>query len=154
MAIRRASEADTDAVLDLAGALYREDGSVPFVRARAEAALRQLLADEGLGRAWVVEWEGTIVGYLVLTWGFSLEFHGRDAFVDEVYVAPAHRARGLGTGLLQAAEAACRERGVRALHLAVERSNERARALYRRSGFRERDQYLMTKRLEDASGTP
>jgi ribosomal protein S18 acetylase RimI-like enzyme len=45
------------------------------------------------------------------------------------------------------AKAACREAGVRALHLEVERANARARALYARSGFTDQDRLLLTKRL-------
>jgi len=147
--IRPATTVDVDSVLDLADDLYQEDGSVPFVRESAAMALRELLTHADLGRVWVVDEAAGVIGYLALTWGFSLEFHGRDAFVDEVFVAPSHRGRGLGSQLLEAAEAACRAHGARALHLAVERSNRRAHELYVRAGFREHDRYLMTKRLDE-----
>ncbi len=40
---------------------------------------------------------------------------------------------------------ACRELGVRALHLEVERENVEAQALYRRIGYKDHDRYLLTK---------
>jgi ribosomal protein S18 acetylase RimI-like enzyme len=84
----------------------------------------------------------------VLTLGWSLELGGRDAFIDELYVKPARRGRGLGTLALATAEAAARRRGVRALHLEVDVTNETARRLYQRVGFRLRERYqLMLKRL-------
>jgi ribosomal protein S18 acetylase RimI-like enzyme len=98
----------------------------------------------------VIEREGTPAGYLVLTWGYSLEFHGRDAFIDELYVAPAHRGVGVGRDAVAFAETACREHGAGAVHLEVELDNERAHGLYRRSGFAERGLRLMTKRLDEA----
>ncbi len=147
MLIRPATDNDVDQVMDLANDLYSEDGIVPFIRERAAAALLQLLADKSIGCAWVVETDGQVIGYLVLTWGFSLEFHGYDAFVDEVFIAQPHRGCGLGSQLLQVAEATCRRKGALALHLAVERSNLCAREIYRRRGFVEHDRYLMTKRL-------
>jgi ribosomal protein S18 acetylase RimI-like enzyme len=50
---------------------------------------------------------------------------------------------------VELAERECRARGVRALHLEVEPGNERAHALYRRSGFAERGYVLMSKRLAE-----
>ena len=45
------------------------------------------------------------------------------------------------------AEGVCRGRGVRALHLEVERENTRAQSIYRRAGFVDHDRYLLTKWL-------
>ena len=135
------------ALLQLMRALYDEDGSTPLREDAAETALRGLLAAPDRGLVWVIEQAGEAAGYLVLTWGYSLEFHGRDAFIDELYVAPSYRGAGLGRQAVEWAEAACREQGAGAVHLEVEIDNERAHALYRRSGFAERGLRLMTKRL-------
>jgi ribosomal protein S18 acetylase RimI-like enzyme len=72
--------------------------------------------------------------------------------VDELYVAPGHRGAGLGRRALEVAETACRDHGAGALHLLVEAENERAHALYRRNGFTERGQRLMTKLLDPEPG--
>jgi ribosomal protein S18 acetylase RimI-like enzyme len=144
---RAALDADIDQLLEFMCALYEEEGSAAFLRNAAEGAFRDLLGDPELGRVWLIERGGAPAGYLVVTWGFSLEFHGRDAFIDELYVAPAHRGAGLGRQAVDVAEAACLAYGVGALHLEVENGNERAHALYRRSGFAERGLRLMTKRL-------
>src|SRR4051812_798147 len=117
---RRATIADLEAVLALHRDFFAEDGYA-FREEESRANLARLLEDPGLGRVFVVEEDGTVVCYLVLTFGFSLEFHGDNAVVDELYVAPGHRGRGLGPQALAAAEAACRERGIRAVHLLVER---------------------------------
>lgn len=134
-------------LLELMRALYDEDGSTPLRGDAAESALRGLLAAPDRGLVWVIEQGGEAVGYLVLTWGYSLEFHGRDAFIDELYVAPRYRGAGLGRQAVEWAEDACRAHGAGAVHLEVEMDNERAHALYRRSGFAERGLRLMTKRL-------
>lgn len=144
---RPASPADLEAVLALHRDFFAEDG-YPFREAESRANLEKLLNNPELGRLFVIDDGGTVAGYLVLGFGFSLEFRGRDAFVDEVYVAPSHRGQGLGTRALAVAEAACREIGVRALHLEVERSKERTQGLYRRLGFADHDRYLMTKWLD------
>jgi ribosomal protein S18 acetylase RimI-like enzyme len=144
---RPATESDVSVLLELMHALYEEDGSTPLRRDAAERALRGLLDSPDRGLVRVIEQGGEPAGYLVLTWGYSLEFHGRDAFIDELYVAPRYRGAGIGRQAVEWAEAACRTHAAGAVHLEVEIDNERARALYRRSGFAERGLRLMTKRL-------
>lgn len=113
-----------------------------------EAAVRQLLG-RAAGRVWLMlDESGGIGGYAVLTFGFSLEFEGRDAFLDELYVEPAFRGRGWGTAAIEFLARAADELGIRAVHLEASRSNARAAELYRRLGFREHDRFLMTKWLD------
>jgi diamine N-acetyltransferase len=145
--LRLAAPADVEPLLRLVEAFHAEDG-YPFREEETRINLLRLLGDPQLGRLWVIEDAGALAGYLVLGLGFSLEFRGRDAFVDELYVVPSHRGRGLGKQALALAEAACRELGVRALHLEVERGNEEALGLYRKVGFVDHDRYLMTKWID------
>ena len=151
---RVAGDADIAQLLDFMAALYAEDGTTPFVRAPVEQALVCLLREPERGRVWLIEQAGVPAGYLVVTWGFSLEFHGRDAYIDELYVAPAHRGVGLGGEAIALAEDVCRGQGVLALHLEVDLDNERAHAFYGRNGFAERGHRLMTKQIVPANGAP
>lgn len=144
---RRAVPADAEALLDLAQEFYREEG-YPFDRTVARAAWNALLRDPAQGWAWVIRRRTKTVGYLLVTLGYSLEYGGRTAFVDEIYLSPAHRGRGLGTKALDLAERAAAEHGARVIHLEVERANAKAHALYRRRGFADRRRYLLTKRLD------
>jgi ribosomal protein S18 acetylase RimI-like enzyme len=138
---------DLEAVLALHQAFFAED-RYPFREEESRANLALLLGDPSLGRAFVIDDGGSVVGYLILTFGFSLEFGGRNALVDELYVAPEHRGRGLGSQALAAAEELCRELGIRAIHLVVERYKEDAQALYRRVGFVAYKRDVMTKTLD------
>jgi len=146
--IRAATASDFPALLEMRETFYRE-GGYPFVLDMARRAMEQLAGDPRLGRLLVIESAGQIEGYLAITFGFTLEFGGRDAFVDELYVTSAARSRGLGTRALAVAEQVCREAGITALHLEVEYSNDRARALYARTGYVEHTRHLMTKRLTE-----
>lgn len=128
-------------------AIFYADGHYPFDPTTAERVMRQLARDTALGRLFTIESDGAVVGYLALTFGFSLEFGGRDAFVDELYIAPEARGRGLGRQALAIAEEACVHAGITALHLEVEHVNTKAKALYARSGYKEHTRHLMTKRL-------
>lgn len=146
MSFRHLTEEDVAAVAELVKRYYAED-SYPFDREACQRALRELVTAPRLGQAWVVEVEREIVGYLVVTLGFSLEYLGLDAFVDELYLREPFRGRGLGREALDLAERYCREVGVRALHLEVEQHRESARRLYATSGFEATGRELLTKRL-------
>ncbi|MGH7292648.1 MAG: GNAT family N-acetyltransferase, partial [Myxococcota bacterium] len=111
------------------------------------AALARLLGDASLGCVWIGELDGAPIGYLVLCFGYSLEYLGRDAFVDELFIEPELQGRGLGYQLLAVAEASCAELGVAALHLEVDHANPRAKELYARAGFEQHARFLMTKSL-------
>ena len=143
---RVAAGEDADALLAMMRELNEHEG-MAFDEPKARAALAQLVADERFGVAHLILSGGETAGYLVVTFGFSVEFGGRDAFVDELYVGDEFRGRGAGKSALAFAADACRARGIRALHLEVERANDTARALYRKAGFVDHDRYLLTRRL-------
>jgi len=138
---------DVEALLALHRDFFAED-HYPYHEEETRANLALLLRDPSLGRVLVIEDDGATAGYLVLTFGFSLEFSGRNGLVDELYVAPGYRGCGHGTRALAAAEELCRELGIRALHLVVERYKEAAQALYRRVGFVAYERNVMTKALD------
>ena len=148
---RRATSADLETLLVSQRQYYLEDG-YPWDEAEARFALSRLLDDRALGLVWLAEHEAELQGYVVLTFGYSLEYLGRDAFVDELFFFAAHRGRGLGREALRLVEAACREEGVRALHLEVERGKPGALALYRSVGFEDRERFLMVKRFGASDG--
>ncbi len=141
---RAAVEQDTDAIIEMMRRYYAEEG-YPFVDADARRAVTDLVADDNLGRLWAILDQNRVIGYLAVTLGYSLEYRGRDAFIDELFILEEARGLGLGSEALGIAEAYCRERSVKALHLEVERHRETAFELYRRTGFEDHDRYLMTK---------
>jgi diamine N-acetyltransferase len=143
----RAGGADVSLLVVMMREFYAHEG-LSFDEGAAREALAGLFADESRGRVWLIALDGGAVGYAVLTFGYSLEFKGRDAFVDELYLCEDARGRGVGRHALQFLEQACQALGVRALHLEVERANTRAHAVYRQAGFLDHDRYLMTKWLD------
>lgn len=55
--------------------------------------------------------------------------------IDTIAVSPAHRRKGLGQKLLDAAETRAKELGLAFIHLEVRAGNEAAIALYERNDF-------------------
>ena len=132
-------------LLALARAFHAEDGHP--LTATGEAAIGLIARGHPLGRAWLVRERGAIVGYTVLCLGFGIEYGGPDAFIDDLYLVPAARGRGLGRAVLRQLEAQARGLGLAALFLVVAPDNRRARALYDDEGFERTDWLLMAKRL-------
>ncbi|HEY8122177.1 MAG TPA: GNAT family N-acetyltransferase [Myxococcota bacterium] len=144
IAIERAGPDDLAELLPLVDSFQREEGY-----ASGDAALRDavaaLLADSRAGALLIAREGERAIGYAALCLGFSIEFRGRDAFVDELYVAPEKRGAGLGRALLRALEAEARTLGVAKLHLEVEQRNDAARELYVQEGFAATGRELLSK---------
>ena len=137
-----------DTVIVLMRALEDADPTgTPFDESKRRKLWTQLVSDHSLGRAWLIVAGERPIGYVALTLGFSFEYGGRDAFLDEIYVDEEYRGQGVGRQAIAIAEAAAREMGVDAVHLVVSRANKRAMELYRRQGYLLYQRDLMTKRL-------
>jgi ribosomal protein S18 acetylase RimI-like enzyme len=121
--------------------------AVPFDERELRGPLEKFLAHPELGRAWLVQHRETTVGYVILTLGFSFEYRGVDAFVDELYIESQWRRMGFGRQAMQHVESQAWALGVHALHLEVDRGNDAAIELYRRAGYADHGRHLMTKRL-------
>ncbi|HEY6728395.1 MAG TPA: GNAT family N-acetyltransferase [Polyangiaceae bacterium] len=120
--------------------VWRPDAMVP--------ALHRLLADPALGLALVAYAGPRLVGYSLATFGYDIEFAGRDAFITELFVESSSRGQGLGRRLLEATVQHLQQRNVRAVHLVVRPDNPRARSLYESHGFQASPRILMTKTFE------
>jgi len=151
--LRVAVESDADLLLDFMRAYYAFDGH-GFDREKARAALVPLLCNPDFGRVWVILDRGKPVGYIVICLGYSLEWLGRDAFVDEFYLIKEYRGRGWGQKVMAIVEDAAREISVRALHLEVVDGNEAAGHLYRKLGFESHHSIFLTKWIEKEFSKP
>lgn len=100
-----------------------------------EAAIRALCADGSLGRAWLLIVEGRDAGYALACWRHSIDHGGRIAVLDDLWVDPGFRGRGLGRALLEAALADAAADGARAAILEADAADERSVGLYESAGF-------------------
>lgn len=150
---RLATEADADVLLGMMREYYAYDGHA-YDEARARIALLDFLREPTFGRTWLICDPDTPVGYMVLTFGYSLEYLGRDAFIDEFFLLPTHRGRGWGRAALNFVEDAARAVGVRAIHLEVVRANTTAKEVYLRSGYIDHEHSLMSKWIERSFSKP
>jgi GNAT superfamily N-acetyltransferase len=145
--MRLATTEDLDTLLDLMTDFYAESGYV-VDRPHAAAAHAALFADPRLGRIWLIEQDADVVGHVVVTFVFGMEYGGLMAVVDDFYIRPAWRHAGIGTAALAKVRDLCAGLGVRAMSVEVGHQNVVAQAVYRRIGFSAADRLLMKLRLD------
>lgn len=146
-ALRLARPEDLDRLMGLVAAFHAEAGIQQDPDQRRDA-LMPLLEGIPHGCIYLIGPSRAPLGYIILTFGWSVEFGGMDGFVDEIYIRPAIRGRGIATEVLLDLPKALAGAGLTALHLEVDRTNEAEQKLYLRTGFKPRDHYmLMSKKL-------
>jgi GNAT superfamily N-acetyltransferase len=103
--------------------------------ARLERALRGLVEVPGRGAVVLARAGSETVGVAVLAYTWTLEHGGKCTWLDELYVVPEHRGRGVGRALLRRATEIARAEGCAAIDLEVDAEHARAETLYLREGF-------------------
>ena len=141
---------DLEGLLPWIQAYYLFDG-ISFVEENLRRGLAVLLGDRSLGGAWLIQHQQQTVGYFVLTFGFDLEFGGRQATLTELYLEDSSRQRGLGAATLAFIEETLSTLGIQALELQVETDNVEARAFYQRAGFIAHGRIPMSKAMKPKS---
>src|SRR5438093_8985283 len=127
--VRLATEAELEAVTALLVAQLREH-HVATPEAKLASAIEAVLRHPERGRILVAVGHGRAVGLAALSFVWPLEHGGRSAWLEELYVEPAARGRGLGTRLLHAALRVAAEAGAMAAHPEVDAEHQRAARLY------------------------
>src|SRR5262249_29208304 len=146
LAIRPATAADHTALVELLTAQLREH-AIDTPRPALARAVEGLLGNPERGRLLVATVDDTPVGVAALSFVHTLEHAERSAWLEELYVAPAHRGRGIGTALLGAACELALAAGAVAVDLEVDAAHGRAAHLYARHGFRPLHRARWVRRL-------
>jgi ribosomal protein S18 acetylase RimI-like enzyme len=138
------SDQELPALLEMMREFYAQQ-HMHFDEAVATRAIKKVLDDPRHGEIYLIFRGAELAGYFAVTYCFSLEFHGRFALLDELYLREPYRRQKLGKAVVAFAEEMCRKAGIKALRLEVGRENQPAQSLYRGSGFGEDARNLMTK---------
>ena len=144
-ALTLATPAHLTQLLPLCAAFHAEEGITQSDEAR-RAALAPLLEGSPYGAIYLIGPARAPIGYIVICFSWSVEFGGLDGIVDELYVRPGVRGRGIASEALIALPKALATAGLRAVHLEVARDNDAAITLYTRNGFRPREKYMFMSR--------
>lgn len=144
--VRLATMPDVPTLVTLMTEFYAEAG----FSLSSEAAARSfgaVLSDERIGRIWLITSDGAAQGYVVVVFGFSMEYGGVRGFVDDFFVRASARNRGLGAMALEAVRKSCLDSGVRVLLVETGSEDHPARRLYQRAGYVAIDRVFLTHAL-------
>jgi GNAT superfamily N-acetyltransferase len=92
---------------------------------------RRFIAPSADGQLLAARDEGAVIlGYACLYWHFSSLQATETVLMNDLYVAPEARGRGIGRALIEASAAVARERGAAWLEWATAPDNHTAQRLY------------------------
>ena len=151
MDLRTATADDLDALLDLAVAFYAEDGFATPRDALA-AHLRVLVGADRARVAVGTDDTGRIVAFGITTTSFGLE-DGLVAELEDLYVEPAARRRGLARALIEDSAAWAASIGAARLEIVIAPNGQDVSHLYRyytARDFRDEGRRLLSRRLRPA----
>jgi diamine N-acetyltransferase len=133
--------------------LYYQDDHLHYDEAKAQKTIREFLSTPSLGEVWMIEVSNFaidskkatqhVIGYIALAYGFSIEFGGREAFIDEFFIREEYRGKGFGSQALTHVIEVSRTNGIVGLRLEVTPTNSKALKLYERVGFKNLDRSLL-----------
>lgn len=109
--------------------------------------LDKIVADAARGFVLLARENGRIVGIAYVATILSAEHCGQVAWLEELYVMPSHRSRGIGTALMAAIMERARNAQIVAIDLEIDAGHSRVESLYRRLGFRPLNRSRWVKEL-------
>lgn len=134
MKIHQASLADLENIVPLFDGYRQFYGQASDLECARQFLRERLEREESIIFAAVNE-EGSAVGFTQLFPSFSSVSAARILILNDLYVAPEGRRRGVGTLLLRAAAAYGRSVGAVRLTLSTGITNQAAQAAYERDGW-------------------
>ena len=147
--IRPAREADVPVILELIRELATYEKLLHEVTA-TEAGLRQrLFGPRPFAETLLAEADGQAVGFALFFHNFSTFLGKPGIYLEDIFVRPAFRGRGIGTAFFHELARLAVERECGRLEWAVLNWNEPALAFYRRLGARAMSEWTVERLTGD-----
>lgn len=136
-AIRKITSEDRDFFIAASKAFYASAAVAHDVPASYHlTTFEELMNSEFYQSGYILAVDGVSAGYALVSKTFSREAGGTVWWLEELYILPEYRGKGLGRSYFDFIEKAAAENGVRRLRLEVEPDNTRAAKLYSNLGYK------------------
>ena len=130
---RKITESDRELYYHYADVFYHTDAvNAPVPFENYVATFDEMMRCDAYVWGYLFEDEGEVCGFALLSRTFSQEAGGFSVTIEEIYIEPAHRGKGLATEFFCYLK---EHSGAMRLRLEVEDDNEGAKRLYERMGF-------------------
>jgi GNAT superfamily N-acetyltransferase len=93
-----------------------------------------LISDPSQGAVFIARDEGKAVGFATLDWKWSSLKAARIGYLEDLYVDPETRGKGIADALIAVCAERCRELGMPAMEWLTAPDNHRAQKVYNRTG--------------------
>jgi GNAT superfamily N-acetyltransferase len=93
-----------------------------------------LITDPSQGAVFIARDDGRAVGFATLDWKWSSLKAARIGYLEDLFVDPDARGRGIADALIEICAERCRELGMPAMEWLTATDNHRAQKVYDRSG--------------------
>jgi GNAT superfamily N-acetyltransferase len=142
-----AGASDLEQLVELLGILFTQEAELSPDPQKQRRALEMILQDPSRARIYVAR-EGTkVVAMAALHFTTSTAEGGKAAWFEDCIVRPEYRKKGIGKALLEYVVGQARAEGALRVMLLTDGDNERAQALYRKSGFTDSSMLAMRLKL-------
>jgi ribosomal protein S18 acetylase RimI-like enzyme len=132
---REALPADASTIIDFQLAMARETEDLELDRELLTRGVNAVFADPALGRYYIAERDGRVIGSLMITYEWSDWRNGMVWWIQSVYVIPEFRRRGVYAGLYDHVKSMVEQSTVRGIRLYVDKRNTPAQEVYTRLGM-------------------
>ena len=130
---RRIKETDRELYYHYADIFYHTDAvNAPVPFENYVRTFDEMMRSDAYVRGYIFEDDGETCGFALLSRTFSQEAGGMSVTIEEIYIDPEHRNKGLATELFAYLK---RQEHIMRLRIEVEDYNLGARRLYERMGF-------------------
>jgi len=147
MIVRKIRMDDREEYFEMAADFYSSDAVChPIPPSHFEKTFTELMRSQEYAEGYVLEYDGKTVGYALLAKTFSQEAGGMVVWIEELYVKPKYRGRGLGHKFFEYLKDHLPQNTKR-LRLEAESDNQKAISLYRRFGFQNFPYYQMFRKI-------
>jgi len=150
LSIEPATPDDLPLILALIRELAEYERAPHAVEATEETLGESLFGEEPAAEALIARWEGEPLGFALFFHNFSTWTGRRGLYLEDLFVRPSARGRGVGKALLTRVAEIAVERGCPRFEWAVLDWNEPAIGFYRKLGARPMDEWTVYRMSGDA----
>ncbi len=146
--IRRATSADIESLVSFALAEAKEAEGATKDLNRVRQGIGTALKDDAIAMYWVLEKSDSgLIGSVSIVREWSDWNSGYYWWIQNMYILPEFRGKGLMERLIQTLKDASRQEGALELRLYVHKNNAQAVIAYQKVGFFDSDYRIMTMSL-------
>mgnify|MGYP000000539931 FL=1 len=146
--IRKITPSDKELYLKLTDEFYKSDAVMHRIDSENfELTWQELMRSGDYTECFIIEKDGETAGYMLLAYTFSQEAGGKTAWIEEIFILPQFRSKGLGKEAFAFIKNNIEPQCAR-LRLEVEEDNVKAKKLYASLGFEMLEYRQMIKELK------